>query len=52
MGLQVRDESVMDRDDLTRRNIMDGDSFLAQSPSYRFAKPQIEPYMPNLAEGG
>lgn len=50
--LQPRDDQIYDRDDLAKRNIMDGDAFMAASPSYRFAKPETEPYTPNLVEGG
>lgn len=49
---QVRDDQIYDRDDMAKRNIMDGDPFMASTPSYRFAKPEIEPYTPNLTEGG
>lgn len=41
----------MDRDDLAKRNVLDGDSFMGTSPSFRFSKPETEPYMPNLTEG-
>mmetsp|Transcript_5380 Transcript_5380/g.14502 ORF Transcript_5380/g.14502 Transcript_5380/m.14502 type:complete len:372 (+) Transcript_5380:143-1258(+) len=48
---KARDDQIYDRDDLAKRNIMDGDAFMAASPSYRFAKPETEPYTPNLVEG-
>lgn len=50
---QVKEEFVSEREDLTKRNIMDGDPFLASgSPSWRFNKPETEPYMPSQAPGG
>lgn len=42
---------MTDRDDLARRNILDGDPFLATSPSWRFRKSEVEPYMPAQAPG-
>ncbi|PNH09610.1 ATP-dependent Clp protease proteolytic subunit 4, chloroplastic [Tetrabaena socialis] len=49
--IQVKEEFVTDRDDLVNRNIMDGDPFLAETPSWRFKQPQTEPYMPSQAPG-
>ncbi len=51
MPSQVKDEYVTDREDLTRRNILDGDPFVVTTPSWRFRKDQVEPYMPSLAPG-
>lgn len=48
---QVKDEFVTDREDMAKRNIMDGDPFLASSPSWRFRAPETEPYMPAQAPG-
>ena len=48
---QVKDEYVNDSEDLTRRNIMDGDPFMPETPSWRFKSPEVEPYMPSLAPG-
>ncbi len=42
---------MTDRDDLVRRNIMDGDPFMASTPSWRFRKSEVEPYMPSQAPG-
>jgi len=49
--MQVREDQIYDRDEMAKRNIMDGDSFMASTPSYRFTKPETEPYTPNLVEG-
>ncbi|GIL70473.1 hypothetical protein Vretimale_3622 [Volvox reticuliferus] len=48
---KVKEEFVTDRDDLIQRNIMDGDPFLSETPSWRFKKPETEPYMPSQAPG-
>lgn len=48
---QVKEEFVADRDDLTRRNIMDGDPFMSTSSSWRFRRSEAEPYMPSQAPG-
>jgi len=48
---KVKDEFVTDREDMAKRNIMDGDPFLASSPSWRFRAPETEPYMPAQAPG-
>jgi hypothetical protein len=49
--VQVKEEFVTDRDDMIQRNIMDGDPFLSESPSWRFRKPETEPYMPSQSAG-
>lgn len=48
---KVKEEFVTDRDDLVKRNIMDGDPFMATTPSWRFRKAEVEPYMPAQAPG-
>ena len=48
---QVRDEQVNDTNDLARRNIMDGDPFMATTPSWRFKSSEVEPYMPSQVPG-
>lgn len=48
---QVKEDFVTDREDLTKRNIMDGDPFISSSPSWRFKAPETEPYMPSQAPG-
>ncbi len=48
---QVKEEFLTDRDDMVSRNIMDGDPFLAESPSWRFRSSEVEPYMPSQAPG-
>lgn len=48
---QLKDEFVTDAEDLTRRSIMDGDPFLAETPSWRFKSPEVEPYTPSQAPG-
>ena len=47
----MKDEFVSDRDDLAKRNIMDGDPFLVSAPSHRFRNLDVEPYMPSQAAG-
>ncbi len=42
---------MTDPNDLGRRNIMDGDPFMASSPSWRFKSPEVEPYMPSQSPG-
>ncbi len=42
---------MTDKDDMIRRNIMDGDPFLNEAPSWRFKSPETEPYMPSQAPG-
>jgi len=48
---KVKEEFVTDREDMAKRNIMDGDPFMATSPSWRFKSPETEPYMPSQAPG-
>jgi hypothetical protein len=48
----VKDRFVRDATDLTRRNVLDGDAFLAgPSNSWRFASPETEPYMRSQRPG-
>ena len=49
--IKVEEKYVTDFEDMTRRNVMDGDPFLSSSPSWRFSKPQVEPYVPSQAAG-
>lgn len=48
---KVKEEFVTDQEDLVRRNIMDGDPFMSTTPSWRFRKAEVEPYMPSQAPG-
>ncbi|KAG2484223.1 hypothetical protein HYH03_016958 [Edaphochlamys debaryana] len=48
---KVKEEFVTDKEDLIKRNIMDGDPFLSETPSWRFKSPEVEPYMPSQAPG-
>nr|7EKO_C Chain C, ATP-dependent Clp protease proteolytic subunit [Chlamydomonas reinhardtii]7EKO_E Chain E, ATP-dependent Clp protease proteolytic subunit [Chlamydomonas reinhardtii]7EKO_G Chain G, ATP-dependent Clp protease proteolytic subunit [Chlamydomonas reinhardtii]7EKQ_C Chain C, ATP-dependent Clp protease proteolytic subunit [Chlamydomonas reinhardtii]7EKQ_E Chain E, ATP-dependent Clp protease proteolytic subunit [Chlamydomonas reinhardtii]7EKQ_G Chain G, ATP-dependent Clp protease proteolyt len=48
---KIKEEFVTDKDDMVKRNIMDGDPFLSETPSWRFKSPQTEPYMPSQAPG-
>jgi hypothetical protein len=45
-----QDEYVTDPSE-SKRSIMDGDAFLADSPSHRFRSRTSEPYMPSQAPG-
>ena len=49
--LQVKEEFVNDEGDLAKRSIMDGDPFMASSPSWRFKSPETEPYMRSQSPG-
>ena len=40
-----------DEGDLAKRNIMDGDPFMASTPSWRFRSPETEPYMRSQSPG-
>ena len=42
---------MIDKEDLAKRNVLDGDPFIMNTPSWRFRKPQLEPYMPSQAPG-
>lgn len=48
---KVKEDFVTDLDDLSKRNIMDGDPFMATNPSWRFKSPEVEPYMKSQAPG-
>lgn len=48
---KVKEDYITDINDLTKRNIMDGDPFLGPNPSWRFKSPQTEPYVPSQAPG-
>lgn len=48
---KIEEKYVTDADDMTKRNVMDGDPFLASSPSWRFQKPEVEPYVQSQAAG-
>ena len=47
----MKEEFVNDEGDLARKNIMDGDPFMASSPSWRFRSPETEPYMRSQSPG-
>jgi len=48
---KIKDEYVTDREDMAKRNIMDGDPFLVTTPSWRFRSAESEPYMPSQQPG-
>lgn len=41
----------MDKEELSKRSVLDGDAFLPETQSWRFRKPETEPYMPSQAPG-
>jgi ATP-dependent Clp protease protease subunit len=48
----VKDSYVTDENDMAKRSVLDGDSFLpGASPSWRFRSPEVEPYMTSQGKG-
>lgn len=47
----VKENYVNDSRDVGKRSIMDGDSFLPDSGSWRFRQAETEPYMPSQVSG-
>eukprot|EP00879_Flechtneria_rotunda_P001985 GHRR01002160.1.p1 GENE.GHRR01002160.1~~GHRR01002160.1.p1 ORF type:complete len:370 (+),score=138.47 GHRR01002160.1:161-1270(+) len=49
---KVKDDYVTDKEDLAKRSVLDGDSFMSgPSASWRFRSRETEPYMPSQAKG-
>eukprot|EP00877_Chromochloris_zofingiensis_P012979 jgi/Chrzof1/7935/Cz02g41250.t1 len=48
---QVKEDYVTDKEDLAKRSVLDGDSFLPETASWRFKSRVTEPYMPSQAPG-
>jgi hypothetical protein len=48
----VKDSYVTDENDMAKRSVLDGDSFLpGASASWRFRSPEVEPYMSSQGKG-
>ncbi|MEW5317766.1 MAG: hypothetical protein WDW38_009039 [Sanguina aurantia] len=48
---EVKEQFVTDLDDMVNKNVMDGDPFMMNTPSWRFNSPNVEPHTRSLAEG-
>jgi hypothetical protein len=48
----VKDSYVTDENDMAKRSVLDGDSFLpGATASWRFRSSEVEPYTPSQAKG-
>jgi hypothetical protein len=48
----VKDSYVTDENDMAKRSVLDGDSFLpGATASWRFRSPEVEPYMSSQGKG-